>query len=108
MLIVLKFLGFVVLFLAVTLGMSFLPKVNKWTNSSKQGEKFQKIWFTFAGACVAFIPSWIYFIANVLVQPEGFWQQIALGALGIFFLGSFQLIFIVFYIIILVSVIWSK
>lgn len=44
---------------------------------------------------VTFIPVWVYVGARILLQPEGFWQELALGAVGIFALAGLQVMFLI-------------
>ncbi len=53
-----------------------------------------------------FIPLWIWLGTRSLANPEGFWQEIAIGALGLLFLGGLQLIGLVFFVSLLM-LIWK-
>lgn len=53
-----------------------------------------------------FIPIWIYIVIRLLAQPDGFWQELVLGTVGIWALGGIQLVLLIFMVIFLVSV-WS-
>ncbi len=55
---------------------------------------------------IGFIPVWIYIGIRLLARPDGFWQELALGTLGVFALGGVQFILLFFVIIFLASV-WS-
>ena len=52
----------------------------------------QKIGWTLAGIAIAGIPTWVYLLVRLLLSPEGFWQEAALGGCGIYFGGSVQVI----------------
>ena len=59
------------------------------------------------GATVlALIPVWIWVIAYNVFAPEGFWQNLVLFGLGIYFLGFLQIIFLVALVFVL-FVIWD-
>ena len=52
----------------------------------------------FAGIIVilTLIPAWIFLLLKYLLNPEGFWQNLVTYGLGLFFLGSLQIVFIIF------------
>ena len=52
----------------------------------------------FAGIIVilTLIPVWIFLLLKYLLNPEGFWQNLVTYGLGLFFLGSLQIVFIIF------------
>ena len=43
-------------------------------------------------ALVALIPTWVFLLVKHFTQPEGFWQNFVVYGLGVWFLGSLQLI----------------
>ena len=45
---------------------------------------------------VIFIPVEIYITARYAFEPEGFWQEIVLFGLGVWFLGVIQIVFLFF------------
>ena len=55
---------------------------------------------------VAFIPLWIFLIAQNLLSPEGFWQKLVLYGAGIYLLGFTQVILLITWIIVLVAI-WT-
>lgn len=57
----------------------------------KAGELSVKISATVLGAVVLFIPTELYFLIRWVSEPEGFWQELALAGVGLFFLGLIQL-----------------
>lgn len=55
---------------------------------------------------VMLIPFWIWLGTWYLAVPEGFWQKAFLLGIGVWFLGAFQLIFLIF-LVALLFVIWK-
>ena len=41
---------------------------------------------------VALVPTWIYLGVKFLMSPEGFWQNLILLILGLYFLGFCQVV----------------
>lgn len=41
---------------------------------------------------IALIPTWIYLLARLILQPSGFWQNVFLLGIGFYFLGFCQLV----------------
>ena len=56
---------------------------------------------------IAFIPLWFFLFVQTLLSPEGFWQKFVLYGVGLYFLGSLQLLFLFIYLGILINVIWK-
>ncbi len=56
---------------------------------------------------IGLIPAWVFLGVRALAEPEGFWQELALGLVGMFFLGAMQLIFLVG-LAIMLAWIWSE
>ena len=52
----------------------------------------------FLFALLAFIicgwPTWLYLIVRSLLEPHGFWQELVLGVVGVYFLVAFQILFV--------------
>jgi O-antigen ligase len=61
----------------------------------KFGTRFWQIIYTAIGSLIAFIPVYIFLFLRYLLSPTGFWQKLAFGALGIWLLGSIQLILLI-------------
>ncbi len=53
---------------------------------------------------VALIPLWIFLLARLLFQPEGFWQNLVLTGLGIWLMGAIQLVFLVVLMFVLIAI----
>jgi hypothetical protein len=51
-------------------------------------------------------PLWIYFWVHHMLNPQGFWQQIALGGIGLLTLGSIQLCLLFVFVVITITV-WT-
>ena len=56
---------------------------------------------------IAFIPTWIYIAARLLLSPDGFWQNFVLTGVAIYLLGGIQLILLCILIYFLVNL-WEK
>lgn len=46
------------------------------------------VWLATTALC--WIPLWLFLAARWIMSPEGFWQELVLGAIGIWVLGSVQ------------------
>jgi len=66
-----------------------------------------KIGFALLTIGLTFIPTWIYLLTRTLFQPEGFWQELILMGLGLYFLMGIQLILIVVCFVILVKIFFN-
>ncbi len=62
-----------------------------------------KLAITGAVMLVAGMPTWLFLIARYMVSPEGFWQNLVLGAVGIWFLGGLQIFLAICAVVFLVS-----
>ncbi|HXV26485.1 MAG TPA: hypothetical protein VD862_00425 [Candidatus Paceibacterota bacterium] len=67
---------------------------------------FQKSVLSFLVFVVCGIPAWIFLGARALLEPEGFWQNLAVTGLGVWILGGFQFFGIILFIAALVSL-WT-
>lgn len=61
---------------------------------------FLRVLYTLFALAVCAWPAWIYLGFRHLAAPEGFWQEVILGVIGIWALGSLQVFFLV------VAIIW--
>jgi len=53
---------------------------------------------------ICFIPTWIYLFAHWLLEAHGFWQNLFLLGVGVYFLGAVQIVlFIVFLLVIMAA-----
>jgi RsiW-degrading membrane proteinase PrsW (M82 family) len=66
-----------------------------------------RILMTVIAVAVAFIPLWLFLAVRTFASPEGFWQNLALGVVGIFFLGGVQLFAIIFLLMFLAQAVWA-
>jgi RsiW-degrading membrane proteinase PrsW (M82 family) len=68
-------------------------------------KKIAKFFISLLVFVLCFIPTWIYLLARVAFEPQGFWQNIFLFGIGLYFLGFAQFIlFIVFVVLIIVII----
>ena len=65
-----------------------------------------KILMSLLGVAVAGIPTWLYVGAKSMSNPEGFWQNIVLGGLFLYFGGTLQLILLVA-LCVWLGIVWS-
>lgn len=56
----------------------------------------------------AFIPTWFFLFIKTILAPVGFWQNFIVYGVGIYVLGSAQIIFILLGIFATISIICSK
>ena len=56
---------------------------------------------------LTFIPTYLFFILKAILVPNGFWQILFTYGLGLYFLGTAQLICIIIALGITVAVIWD-
>ncbi len=62
--------------------------------------------FTLAALALCLIPTWIYLLARLVLDPHGFWQKLVVLGLGVWFLGGLQIILIVLFFFLLAAI-WS-
>ena len=62
---------------------------------------FQKGFIALLGFIVCGIPAWIFLGVRALVAPQGFWQEMVLGTLGVWVLGGLQVVGIVIFLFLL-------
>ena len=53
---------------------------------------------------IALVPTWFFIFVWWLASPEGFWQVLALTAVGLFFCGAFQIVLGIFAFVITGSI----
>ena len=66
-----------------------------------------KVFLSGGAVLVAGIPLWIYLLADAVLKPAGFWQNLVLAGIGLWFLGAIQLFLLVGLVLALV-VIWHR
>ena len=59
------------------------------------GERLVRVFWSFVSFIIALIPFWFWLAIKHFAQPQGFWQNLALAGLGLFFLGTFQFVFLI-------------
>ena len=69
-------------------------------------EIFVKIYFSIIVIIIGLIPLWIFLLIQNLLSPEGFWQNIFVYGVGLYFLGAFQFL-LLFFLIICILKIWE-
>lgn len=67
---------------------------------------FVKAFWSLCATALFLIPFWIWLSAWYLMTPEGFWQKALLVGVGLWFLGFFQLICLIFLSVVLV-IVWD-
>lgn len=50
---------------------------------------------TFVILVLTFIPTWIFLGVRYFASPEGFWQNLAVAGIGLWFLGGAQMVFLI-------------
>lgn len=53
---------------------------------------------------LALIPTWIYLLAKLILSPQGFWQGMAVFALGVITLGELQIVLLIIMVILLLAI----
>lgn len=66
-----------------------------------------KLTVSLIATVIALIPVWIYLLAKWVFAPEGFWQNFFLSGVGVWLLGSVQVILLVILLIVFFAI-WSK
>lgn len=56
---------------------------------------------------IALTPLWIFIASRSLFQPTGFWQNLILAGVGLYFLGGVQLALIIIALLITFLIIWD-
>ncbi|MBI4091009.1 MAG: hypothetical protein HY422_03215 [Candidatus Komeilibacteria bacterium] len=77
----------------------------------KKRDRFQTVTVNTAisafATAIALIPFWIYLGIRVLLQPEGFWQNLVLTGIGVWLMGGIQAsLFIV--LLVVLYFLWAK
>ncbi len=71
-------------------------------------ETLVKLLYSLAALAIALTPTWVYLLARLALDPHGFWQKLVVLGLGVWFLGSLQLVLLVVFFVVLFGAIWSK
>jgi hypothetical protein len=53
------------------------------------------------------IPTWIWLSIRTITNPEGFWQEFALGILGVWLLGGLQVALLIIFLA-LILMLWFE
>ncbi len=65
------------------------------------------MFFSIISLVIALIPLWFFMLIKYLLAPQGFWQNLVIYGLGFWFLAAFQVVFLIFWIIVLIGI-WGK
>ncbi len=44
---------------------------------------------------LAFIPTWVFLAIRSMLEPDGFWQQLVVYGIGVWFMGGLQVILLI-------------
>lgn len=55
---------------------------------------------------LALVPTWFFLVARSLLSPEGFWQEVFVFGVGLYFLGGLQ-IFLAIALLFVLAAIWT-
>ena len=56
---------------------------------------FVKLVMSFLVVMAALMPTWFWLAIKDITNPEGFWQTFVLLGVGMWFLGGFQIVFLI-------------
>lgn len=70
----------------------------------KVADVVSRILLGLIGTFVALIPTWLYLGARFVFSPNGFFQEVFLFGVGLWFLGGLQFIFLIALVVWLVTV----
>jgi len=59
--------------------------------------------FTVISLVIALLPFWVYLLMKYFLNPQGFLQNIFLIGVSMWFLGGLQLIFLIFWMVMILS-----
>ena len=69
---------------------------------------FLKFVFIMAFLVVTLIPTWLFLLIRHFTDPNGFWQNLVLVGLGMWFLGGIQIILMFFWVGVVISLIMER
>ncbi len=67
----------------------------------------EKIAFSLILFVICLLPFWLYLLIKLIFAPEGFWQNIFLVGIGVYFLGAIQLALLAILAALLFAI-WKK
>lgn len=73
-------------------------KRDREIESQRRTDFWFKMLFGFGALLCALAPTWLYFLIKWAASPEGFWQNIVLLGIGLWFLGGIQVILLFLWI----------
>lgn len=79
----------------------------KRTRAKRLKEFIGKLGVSVFGAAVALLPTWLFLLIRHFMSPVGFWQNLILTGVGLYFLGFIQFCLIIGLIAFLVPI-WSE
>jgi len=90
-------LGWTVLAVIAIIASVIIPYVfsqngRMFFNHNKVGKKIFALWLTLASLSIALWPTWLFLTFRAILSPVGFWQNLVLTGLGLYFLGFMQII----------------
>ncbi|MFA6526275.1 MAG: hypothetical protein WCT26_02570 [Candidatus Buchananbacteria bacterium] len=77
----------------------FSQKVKRFVEYHPVGGIVAGVWVFFITTNVALCPAIIFFLLHNAIGPVGFWENLVLSGLGLYFLGTLQLILIIAWVI---------
>jgi len=69
---------------------------------------FLKFVFIMAFLVVTLIPTWLFLLIRYFTDPNGFWQNLVLVGLGMWFLGGIQIILMFFWVGVVIFLIMER
>ena len=69
---------------------------------------FLKFVFIMAFLVVTLIPTWLFLLIRHFTDPNGFWQNLVLVGLGMWFLGGIQIILMFFWVGVVIFLIMER
>jgi len=80
---------------------------NRIIDNTDVGLFLFRIWFSITIFIITFIPTWFYLFVKNSLNPQGFWAELVVLGMGIYFLGGIQLLLFTAFIWCLL-IIWEK
>jgi hypothetical protein len=70
-------------------------------------EVLAKIVFSIVAIAIAGIPTWIYLLIRLCLEPSGFWQEIVVFGFGVWILGGLQFFLFIILLVVIFGAIWG-
>ena len=87
----------------------FKPRKTRYQRKVHMHVFIIRLWgvlFSVVSLAAALSPVWIYLVVRIMANPNGFWQELALGVAGFWIMGMVQLAFLVVWIMYIIFY-WS-